>query len=191
VPTIVRGLYFLFAVGALFACLEEISYGQHFFGWRTPLWFDERNVQHETNLHNLAGDKPGQALRNGALWAVTLGGIVLPAAATWAGGQYVPGRFAYYVLPRMELATVTVAMLLMRLFRTLPRHLRGGRDVALYEVLELYMGIFALAYVLALWRRLAPAGALAGQRARADAAARPVLGPAEPEPPRPSPSPRQ
>lgn len=182
VPTFIRALYVLFAVGALFAGLEEISYGQHFFGWRTPRWFDEQNVQHETNLHNLAGDKPGKTLRNGALGAVTLGGIVLPAAAMWAGGQYAPGRLAYYLLPRGELAPLVTATLLMRLFRTLPRHIREGRDIALFEVLELYLGIIALVYVLTLRRRLLPGGAPAGHEARVDAPAPcPGLGPAAAE----------
>src|SRR5262245_45394997 len=48
VPVFIRVLYALFAVGALFAMLEEISYGQHFFGWQSPHWFQEKNVQHET-----------------------------------------------------------------------------------------------------------------------------------------------
>jgi hypothetical protein len=185
VPALVRALYLLFALGALFAGLEEISYGQHFIGWQSPRWFAEQNVQHETNLHNLAGDKPGRALRNGALGAVTLGGIVLPAAATWAGGQYTPGRLAYYLLPRAELVPLVTATLLMRLFRTLPRHIREGRDIALFEMLELYLAITALVYVLTLRRRLLPAGAPARQRVREDATSpRPGLGPEPPESPR-------
>src|SRR5262249_12644538 len=122
----------------------------------------------------------------GALGAVTLSGIVLPAAAMmWAGGQYAPGHLAYYFLPRTELVPLATATLLMRLFRTMPRHLREGRDLVLFEVLELYLGIFALAYVLILQRRLLPAGAPAGQGARAHAPApRPGFGPAAPKSPR-------
>jgi hypothetical protein len=154
VPVGFRLLYLLFALGALFAALEEISYGQHFLGWKSPRWFAEQNAQQETNLHNLFADKPGQALRNGALVAVTLGGIVLPAAAMWAGGRYVPGRFTYYLLPRGELIPLVAVTLLMRLFRTLPRGMRAGWDTALYEVMELYLALGALVYVLVLRRRL-------------------------------------
>ena len=68
-PAGVRVLYLLFALGALFAALEEISYGQHFVGWQSPRWFAEQNAQHETNLHNLFGDRPGKTLRNVALVA--------------------------------------------------------------------------------------------------------------------------
>ena len=154
VPVGVRALYLLFALGALFAGLEEISYGQHFFGWHSPRWFAEQNAQHETNLHNLFGDRPGKALRNVALVAVAVGGIVLPAAAMWAGGQFAPGRWPYYLLPRGELISLVTVTLLMRLVRTLPRQTRAGWDVGLYEVMELYLAITALVYIVVLRRRL-------------------------------------
>ena len=150
----VRALYLLFALGALFAGLEEISYGQHFFGWQSPRWFAEQNAQHETNLHNLFGDRPGKTLRNVALVAVAAGGIVLPAAAMWAGGQFAPGRWPYYLLPRGELIPLVTATLLMRLVRTLPRQTRAGWDLGLYEVMELYLAITALVYIVVLRRRL-------------------------------------
>ena len=86
--------------------------------------------------------------------AVTLGGLVLPAAAAWAGGQYVPGRWAYYFLPRAELVPLVSATLLMRLVRTLPHTIRAGRDLALFEVLELYLAITALVLIVTLRRRL-------------------------------------
>jgi hypothetical protein len=154
VPVGFRALYLLFALGALFAGLEEISYGQHFFGWQTPRWFAEQNAQHETNLHNLLGDKPGKALRNVALVAVAVGGIGLPAAAMWAGGQFAPGRWPNYLLPRGELIPLVAVTFLMRLVRTLPRQMRAGWDVGLYEMMELYLAITALGYIVVLRRRL-------------------------------------
>ncbi len=41
------GLLFFFAGG------EEMSWGQHLFGWGTPEWLGEVNGQNETNLHNI------------------------------------------------------------------------------------------------------------------------------------------
>jgi hypothetical protein len=158
-PAGVRALYLLFALGALFAALEEISYGQHFVGWQSPRWFAEQNAQHETNLHNLFGDRPGKTLRNVALVAVTAGGLVLPAAAMWVGGQFAPGRWPYYLLPRGELFGLVAMTLVMRLVRALPRQARSGWDLGLYEVMELYLAITALVYVVVLRRRLLSAGA--------------------------------
>ena len=159
VPGRFRLLYVVFALGALFAALEEISYGQHFLGWQSPRWFVEQNAQRETNLHNLFSDRPGRTLRNVALAGVVLGGIVLPAAALWAGGQYAPGRLAYYLLPRGQLMALVAVILLMRLFRTLPRGVRAGWDLGLFEVMELYMAVAALLYVLVLRGRLLSAEA--------------------------------
>jgi hypothetical protein len=153
-PVSVRLFYLLFAAGALFASLEEISYGQHLVGWTTPRWFAERNAQRETNIHNLFADRPGRALRNLSLVAVTLGGIVAPLAAMRLPSAYDRGRWPYYLLPRAELIPLASGMLLMRLVRTAPGRVRGGWDVGLIEVMELYFALAALVYVLVLRRRV-------------------------------------
>lgn len=52
-----RGVAVLFLVmgtGSLAIAMEEMSWGQTIFNWRTPDFFNAVNVQHETNLHNLA-----------------------------------------------------------------------------------------------------------------------------------------
>jgi hypothetical protein len=42
----------------------------------------------------------------------------------------------------------------MRLVRALPRQMRASWDFGLYEVMELYLAITALVYILVLRRRL-------------------------------------
>ena len=46
-------LYYLFAFVLLFIGLEEISWGQRFFGWQTPDFFLTNSSQTDTTLHNL------------------------------------------------------------------------------------------------------------------------------------------
>ncbi len=41
------------AVAAYLLAMEEISWGQHVFGFDNPAFFEEMNQQKETNLHNL------------------------------------------------------------------------------------------------------------------------------------------
>lgn len=164
-PTWIRVVYLLFAVVALFAGLEEISYGQHLFGWESPRWFAEQNAQRETNLHNLFGDRPGRALRNLALVDMALGGIVVPLAAMRVAGAYDRGRWAYFLLPRWELMPLAGGVLLMRLFRALPGEVRSGWDLGLLEVMELYFALAALVYVVVLRRRLLPSGESSPPRA--------------------------
>jgi len=48
----------LFIIIKIFALIyylgEEISWGQHFFKWDSPIFFQEINNQKETNLHNIS-----------------------------------------------------------------------------------------------------------------------------------------
>ena len=45
---------YLYILGLLYYFLEEISWGQHFFYWDTPIFFSEINHQNETNFHNIS-----------------------------------------------------------------------------------------------------------------------------------------
>ncbi len=45
-------LFLLFSIALFFVSLEEISYGQRIFGWKTPNSLQEINIQNEINIHN-------------------------------------------------------------------------------------------------------------------------------------------
>jgi hypothetical protein len=156
VPRVYRLLYALLAVGALFVTLEEVSYGQHLFGWASPRWFAEHNVKGESNLHNLYGDRPTRALRNLGLVGYAAVGIVLPAAAIAWYRRYPPGHVTHYLLPRGEIAALVVLAIVLRRLRKLPSTPFTGLDLGLDELMELYLAAATLVYVLVLWRRLAP-----------------------------------
>jgi len=61
-----------FAVFCFVAAMEEISWGQAFFDWPTPRWFDAFNAQGESNLHNLW---PFQDLSSLGVLLFALGGL--------------------------------------------------------------------------------------------------------------------
>ena len=46
-------LKYVFFIGIIYYFFEEISWGQHFFHWKTPFIFTDLNQQNETNLHNI------------------------------------------------------------------------------------------------------------------------------------------
>ncbi len=48
-----RRFILITAVVAYLLAMEEISWGQHVFGFQNPEFFEEMNKQKETNLHNL------------------------------------------------------------------------------------------------------------------------------------------
>ena len=47
-------IYYLLAIFYILIALEEISWGQTFFDWDSPSFFQQYNVQRETSLHNLS-----------------------------------------------------------------------------------------------------------------------------------------
>jgi hypothetical protein len=165
VPFLYRAFYAGFALAALFVALEEISWGQHLFGWESPAWFAERNAQRETNLHNLFGHTPNRKLHDLAVVVFTVGGIVLPAVARLRPAVYARDGWAHYLLPHGELAALVAMAALLRLFRSMPPSPITGLNLGLAEPMELYFSAAALVYVLILWCRLvapgiaAPAGA--------------------------------
>lgn len=154
VPRFYRALYGLFAVAAVFVALEEVSYGQHLLGWKSPRWFAEHNVKGEVNLHNLYGDRPTRGLRNVGLFGYAAVGIVLPGAVWLVHRQYPPGRWAHYLLPRGELVPLVAVALVLRRLRKLPSSGFTGLGLGLDEVMELYLAAAALVYMIVLWRRL-------------------------------------
>lgn len=50
-----RNKFYLFlAILFFIGCGEEISWGQRIFGWQSPAFIQEMNVQGETNFHNIS-----------------------------------------------------------------------------------------------------------------------------------------
>lgn len=70
-----RVVFVVMALLAMLAAMEEISWGQQFFGFQSGVFFENHNLQKETNLHNLI---PAMWLST-AINVVVYGGfIVLP-----------------------------------------------------------------------------------------------------------------
>ncbi len=44
----------IYLIGLIYYFGEEISWGQHFFRWETPEFFENYNNQNETNIHNIS-----------------------------------------------------------------------------------------------------------------------------------------
>lgn len=91
-PLWMRAFFLLGVVGALYAALEEVSYGQRIFGWMTPESWGLVNDQDETNLHNASSwldQKPRLILFIGSI----VGGLVIPALRTWKPA-WLPQKFS-------------------------------------------------------------------------------------------------
>lgn len=154
------GLLLIFAFGCLFLLIEEISYGQHFLGWESPEYFADRNLQDETNIHNLEFfDK------NLLKWLTILGlfavGIILPLIFRRYG---VPEGLARSALGPVLLhswiglptAAMTVGMhlLVKGLHARYDFEFHQAGFVNMREINELYIAYFLFLYALALFRGL-------------------------------------
>jgi hypothetical protein len=155
VPGVYRGMFLLFVGLCAFVALEEISYGQQLFGWTSPDWFQKNNHHHQTNLHNLMGNRPSHILKHIGSYGTLLGFIVVPAVAMRFQRVYRAGRWTYYLLPRTELMLVTGLAQACSFLWDSPKSMLGDYwHQGWNELRELYWGMAAVCYVVVIRARL-------------------------------------
>lgn len=139
-----------------FVFLEEISYGQHYFNWNTPEYWQRLNDQNETNLHNTSSwldQKPRILLEAGVL----IGGIIIPVLRRYKP-QVLPEKLRV-ILPDSALFVTALLAILPRFYERVITAF-GINDGLLFtrtsEVQELYFYYFALLYFIFLRIHLSP-----------------------------------
>jgi hypothetical protein len=104
---------FIIILGAAYFALEEISYGQHMFGWGTTDSWKELNDQDETNLHNVHSlfDQVPRALLS---IGILVGGVLLPLYRRVRNlGLDESNRF-YWQWPTLDCVTIGLLVILIR-----------------------------------------------------------------------------
>lgn len=152
VLTLARAYQYNFYVGiwmsvAALCCFyvsaEEVSWGQHFFNWSTPEYWENINDQAETNLHNTSSwldQKPRIALELG----VVIGGLVIPMLMQFRPGV-LPVRFAMIYPPPALMVTAGVFVFLKIIDKADVFGVNIFKRVS--EVQELYLFYFVLLYL--------------------------------------------
>lgn len=152
-----RGLLALFALGAFVFMGEEVSWGQHWFRWRTPEAWAQFNERGETSIHNASA--VFDQLPRSLLTAAALVAIVVPVARRLRGRRPT-GGWRYWLLPTYVCLPACVLALVI----TWPKKLFEGlldqevpRVLAISpgETKEYFLAIFLMLYALSLRRRLA------------------------------------
>jgi len=142
-----------FSVVAL-VCLgfagEEISWGQHWLGWKSPEYFAEYNRQGETNFHNL-NIHFGRIVKSILTLLIVVGGLIAPF---WRRRDPAPPtrirRFLNIIVPTYACFPAAVFVLGVRVierFKTWFDLDWSIIAVNLKESQELYIAIFLLIYV--------------------------------------------
>lgn len=144
----------LVSLGCVYFAGEELSWGQHLFGWSTPAYLEEVNDQEETNLHNISSwfdQKPRMLLE---FW-VLIGGVVWPLLRR---PTTLPGRDSYWFWPTIEVLPSAALAILIRLPERL-KSLFGIEQLPLElrfsEPQEYYFALFLLIYLASMLRRAA------------------------------------
>ncbi|MCP4767719.1 MAG: hypothetical protein GY875_15785 [Gammaproteobacteria bacterium] len=103
----------LLILGAAYFALEEISYGQHMFGWGTTESWKELNDQDETNLHNVHSmfDQVPRALLT---LGIFVGGIILPLYWKLRAIERDESDRFYWQWPTLDCVTIGLLVILIR-----------------------------------------------------------------------------
>ena len=104
---------FIIILGAAYFALEEISYGQHLFGWGTAETWKELNDQDETNLHNVHAlfDQVPRALLT---LGILIGGVLLPLYRHFRGIKLDESSRFYWQWPTLDCVTIGLLVILIR-----------------------------------------------------------------------------
>ncbi len=152
----VRPFVFTVALIGSLSCLyiagEEMSWGQHFFHWRTPDYWAAINQQNETNLHNaylISEGLPRSILEI----FIAIGGLGVPLVAV-----FYPGLRACRVSLFLPPPALVPTSLGAAVFKLLDRVQQSGHltDLLLRpsETIETYLYFFILAYLIVFARRI-------------------------------------
>ena len=147
----------IFAVGFFLCMGEEMSWGQHLFGWKAPEAVTKINVQAETNLHNLSGYFADHVFIAGTFF---YGGVLPFLAARSSVWRRAFDRFGILV-PSLGLAVGFILVTLNQPY--LIGRLLGRTSLRIQEGREL---LSALGYCLVVWE-----GFRATRRAPSESAA--------------------
>ena len=146
---LVTGFYVLFSIGLLLVAMEEVSWGQWFFGFETPSAIKAVNKQGELNFHNMpALHAPCEFLRV----AFGLGGLFGVWLSSWRPTRNIG---APAILSSWFLLVAILAALDIRNYY-IPHSGDLIFDIAdrLVEVLELLIGLSAFFYMWLNGRKL-------------------------------------
>lgn len=150
-PLLLKGWMLCAALGCFYIAGEEVSWGQHIFGWITPEFWSNVNDQNETNLHNTSAwldQKPRLLLYIG----IVVGGLVIPAMRRWRP-EKLPRKYEV-LYPSAILAVPALGVLVPHLFQETLELFRLSFFERVSEVQELYIYYFIFLYLLDFRKRI-------------------------------------
>ncbi len=149
----IPGWFVMWSLACIYFAGEEISWGQHYFGWEASDAMKEINDQEETNLHNMTSwldQKPRTLVEI----FIVVGGLIIPLIHKLQGEKRPgPDRWDHWIWPTAACSTAAAMMLVCRagqaLEETMPDLMTGlasseSREFAIALFLAMYLVVWAL-----------------------------------------------
>lgn len=147
----------MLVLGCVYYAGEEISWGQHWFGWGTPEVWMTVNDQGETNLHNTSA-LLDQVPRMLLTIAAVVGGILVPGYFYFSSKQLSSSEFIAWLWPTyVNIPTCLLALVVSLheksygLFDTTVPYLL---DIRAGETKECLLAMFLFMYLASFYKRL-------------------------------------
>ena len=146
----------IFLLGSIYYAGEEISWGQHYFGWATPESWQGVNDQQETNLHNTVAifDQIPRTLLS---IAALIGGVLIPVYRKFK--NHVPDKNSFFdwLFPTYVCIPAALFSLLVswheKLYKLLDINIPVVLDIRAGETKECLLALFMMMYALSIWYR--------------------------------------
>lgn len=146
----------LLILGCIYFSGEEISWGQHIFGWETSDYWKSFNDQGETNLHNtspLFDQVPRTLLSVAAL----VGGVLAPLYFFFTKRQPDRSSLHYWLWPTYVCMPAALFSLVVswheKIYKILDVEIPVVLDVRAGEVKESLLALFIMLYIVSIWYR--------------------------------------
>lgn len=149
----------ILALGAFLFMGEEISWGQHFFGFSTPEKMMEINRQHETNIHNINGTVEfifTKVIRSALSIGCVVGGLVIPFILCRKKVRFAPGSLHFWLWPSFSGAFASLLVNTVGVPNKIANHFEStlpsyyGPHTG--EMKEAFLALIILLYAVAQYR---------------------------------------
>lgn len=146
----------IYLLGCIYYLGEEMSWGQHYFGWATPETWSLVNDQQETNIHNtnpIFDQVPRAILSTAAL----LGGVIVPLFNLIRRNGFDLSSINYWIWPTYVCIPSALLSLLVswheKLYGLFNIQIPEAINIRAGETKECLLALFIMIYVLSMWHR--------------------------------------
>lgn len=147
----------LLVLGCIYYAGEEVSWGQHWFGWDTPDSWMDVNDQGETNLHNtsaLLDQVPRMLLTISAV----VGGVLIPVYLLIRNRVFSSMEFFGWLWPtHVNIPTCLLAVLVSvheKVYKLFGTTVPDVLDIRAGETKECLLAMFLFMYLASFYKRL-------------------------------------